>query len=157
MDHPCRSIQDEIAAKCINEWLSQQEDLAPGSTAERGVGFGSFELRGSTINALAQPYRFYLLQRVQDEFEALNSDEQTDVTSMLTDAGMQQMLTTKLDRRIGRQNNLEVWLYRAYTPDSDPPYGLEPCLGPLHVLVLTGPGNRVTGRQVSRMHIFEFS
>ena len=109
MDHPCRSIQDEIAAKCINEWLSQQEDLAPGSTAERGVGFGSFELRGSTINALAQPYRFYLLQRVQDEFEALNSDEQADVTSMLTDAGMQQMLTTKLDRRIGRENNLEVW------------------------------------------------
>ena len=98
------------AAICINEWLSQQEDLAPGSTAERGVGFGSFELSGSTINALAQPYRFYLLQRVQDEFEALNSDEQTDVTSMLTDAGMQQMLTTKLDRRIGRQNNLEVWL-----------------------------------------------
>jgi hypothetical protein len=24
----------------------------------------SFDLRGSTINALAQPYRFYLLQRV---------------------------------------------------------------------------------------------
>jgi hypothetical protein len=63
------------AAICINEWLSQQEDLAPGSTAERGVGFGSFELSGSTINALAQPYRFYLLQRLQDEFEALNSDE----------------------------------------------------------------------------------
>ena len=98
------------AAASINEWLSLQDSLAPGTTAERGVGFGTFELRGHAVSALAQPYRFYLLQRVQDEFEALNSDDRAAVASMLADSGMEAMLTTKLDQRIGRRRNLEVWL-----------------------------------------------
>ena len=69
----------------------------------------SFDLRGTTINALAQPYRFYLLQRVQDIFESLASQEQQEVKSLLDTCGMSDLLTTKLSRRIGRDNNLEVW------------------------------------------------
>lgn len=97
------------AAACINDWIEQQETLLPGTEAARGVGMASFDLRGTTINALAQPYRFYLLQRVQDIFESLASHEQQDVKSLLDSCGMSDVLTTKLRRRIGRDNNLEVW------------------------------------------------
>ena len=97
------------AANCINEWLDQQDDLPCGTEAVRGVGLGTFELRGATINAFAQPYRFYLLQRVQDIFESLNSADQTDILSLLKTCNMEKVLTTKLSRRIGRENNLEVW------------------------------------------------
>ncbi|MEJ6515164.1 MAG: glutathione S-transferase N-terminal domain-containing protein [Pseudomonadales bacterium] len=98
------------AANCINEWLDKQQDLHPGTEAIRGVGLCSFELRGATINALAQPYRFYLLQRVQDLFESLDSADQADVLSLFEACNLQSILTTKLNRRIGRENNLEVWL-----------------------------------------------
>ena len=81
----------------------------PGTEAARGVGMARFEVRGTTVNALAQPYRFYLLQRVQDIFESLPSNEKQDVKTLLDTCGMSELLTTKLSRRIGRENNLEVW------------------------------------------------
>ena len=97
------------AADCINDWIEQQETLLPGTEAARGVGMARFEVRGKTIDALAQPYRFYLLQRVQDTFESLASNEKQGVKTLLDTCGMSDLLTTKLSRRIGRENNLEVW------------------------------------------------
>ena len=70
----------------------------------------NFQLRGVTINALAQPFRFYLLKRVQDEFESLDKQQQEDVTSLLDACDMNGLLKTTLSREIGRLNNLEVWL-----------------------------------------------
>jgi glutathione S-transferase len=98
------------AAKCINEWLDEQEALPTGTEAIRGVGLATFELRGAQINAFAQPYRFYLLQRVQDIFESLDNTDQADVLELLETCHMEKVLTTKLNRQIGRENNLEVWL-----------------------------------------------
>lgn len=98
------------AASCINNWISQQDNLEPGTECARGVGMASFQLRGVTINALAQPFRFYLLKRVQDEFESLNKQQQNEVTSLLDACQMTDILKMKLSREIGRQNNLEVWL-----------------------------------------------
>ena len=71
---------------------------------------GSFELRSVTINALAQPYRFYLLKRVQDEYAQLSESDQTAVADLLSSCDMLDLLHLKLSRDIGRQNNLEVWL-----------------------------------------------
>tara|TARA_B110000902_G_scaffold87790_5_gene104357 strand:+ start:2039 stop:3157 length:1119 start_codon:yes stop_codon:yes gene_type:complete len=102
--------ETRAAADCINQWLDQQNDLEPLTNAERGVGFGSFEVQGETISALAQPYRFYLLQRVQDSFEAMNASDQNQVKSMLERAHMADVLALKISRRIGRENNREVWL-----------------------------------------------
>lgn len=97
------------AADCINGWIDEQSDLAPGTQLVRGVGQGSFEVRGITINALAQPYRFFLLKLVQDEFESLDESAQKDVRAMLDACGMSAVLDAKLSREIGRENNLEVW------------------------------------------------
>ena len=102
--------ETKAASVCINEWLKNQEDLPSPSTAARGVGIAPFEVRGNTINALAQPYRFYLLQRVQDAFAALSETDQANVKSMLSTCGMGDILDVTIDRRIGRKDNNEVWI-----------------------------------------------
>jgi hypothetical protein len=43
------------------------------------------------------------------DIESLASPEQQDIISLLDTCGMSDLLTTKLSRRIGRDNNLEVW------------------------------------------------
>ncbi len=101
--------ETQAAATTINSWITAQGDLEPGTPIERGVGFARFEVRGVETSALAQPYRFYLLARVQDEFESLAETDQRAVKDLLTQCGMAEVLGFKLNRRIGRKNNLEVW------------------------------------------------
>jgi len=102
--------ETKAAAEAINNWLTQQPNLAAGTQVARGVGMGSFEVRGVTINALAQPYRFYLLNRVHQEFESLTGAEQKDVTELLKNCHMEAIINCKISRDIGRKDNLEVWL-----------------------------------------------
>ena len=98
------------AADCINAWLDQQQDLAPGTPCERGVGMGIFELRGAEVEALAQPYRFFLLQRFQDAYESLQANDKADMDAVLGAAGMERLLNARLFRTIGRKDNQEIWL-----------------------------------------------
>lgn len=102
--------ETHAAAASINEWLEQQDDLPSGTEVQRGVGFGSFELRAQSINALAQPFRFYLLKRVQDYFASLNETDKAAVESLLQACDMSELLETRISRDIVRQNNLEVWV-----------------------------------------------
>ena len=97
------------AAECINSWLANQEP-AVGTTAERVLGECTFDIRGTSIKAWAQPYRFFLLQRVHSEFAGLDPASQQAVRELLTNCNMAQLLDTKLSRQVGRDNNLEVWL-----------------------------------------------
>ena len=76
----------------------------------RGVGFGSFELGGIADNALAQPFRFYLLKRVQNYYASLGEHQRKDVRELLAECDMSEVLAMTITRDIGRQNNLEVWL-----------------------------------------------
>ena len=100
------------AADLINSWLAKHQPesgaVAVGRLAE-ALGTADFTLRGETITALAQPHRFYLLQRVQDIFAALAQEEQVGVADIMSDAGMSVVLSTALTRRIVRSDNLEVW------------------------------------------------
>ena len=103
--------ETRAAAKCINEWLDTEGHKLPaGTQAQRGVGFASFEVLGTKINALAQPYRFYLLKRVQDLYAELGADDQADVKKLLKSCDMEEILDISINRQIGRDNNLEVWL-----------------------------------------------
>lgn len=97
------------AAKTINAWL-EQEKPEPETIAERGVGMAEFSLEGIGIKALAQPYRFYLLQRVHDAIASLEVDDRVAIDEILKKANMTALLETKLTRSIGRVNNREVWL-----------------------------------------------
>ena len=97
------------ASSCINDWIDQQEDLVPGTEAQRGVGIGSFKVRGVRVNALAQPFRFYLLKRVQVYYAQLDQKAQSSILNLLAACDMLEVLDIKLSRDIERQNNLEVW------------------------------------------------
>ena len=100
------------AAELINNWLDEHQPesgaVAAGRLAE-ALGTADFTVRGETITALAQPHRFYLLQRVQDAVIALSDEKQTAVRSILAGCNMERLLAAVLSRRIVRSENLEVW------------------------------------------------
>lgn len=102
--------ETRAAMECINDWLAQQDDLPAGTPVERGVGFAGFELEGISVSALAQPFRFYLLKRVQDDFDSMNDRDQAAVTALLKDCNLSGILDYRLNREIRRDRNLEVWL-----------------------------------------------
>ncbi len=100
------------AAETINAWLADNEPESGSPAVGRlaqAPGSARFSMRGETIDALAQPHRFYLLQRVQDAFAALSADEKGSVDKLLNDCGMTPVITASLSRRIVRSDNLEVW------------------------------------------------
>jgi glutathione S-transferase len=98
------------AAATIDAWLAEQDAPPTGAEVPRGVGFCRFTLRGVEITALAQPYRFYLLKRVQDEYAALDAPVREDVHALLAACGMESLLDARISRGMRRENNLEVWL-----------------------------------------------
>ncbi|MEH6635858.1 MAG: glutathione S-transferase N-terminal domain-containing protein [Halioglobus sp.] len=97
------------AARVINEWLADNQPES-GATADRMLGAGQFTVRGQELSSVAQPYRFYLLQRVQSTYDKLEASQQASVDEMLAACGMSQLLTIRLDRQLGRADNLEVWI-----------------------------------------------
>lgn len=101
--------ETKAAADHINAWIDAQEELAPGRLAERGVGQATFEVRGVTISAMAQPYRFFLLKRVQDEHASLDDAAKAEVEAMLAACDLSDVLGIRLSRDIGRENNREIW------------------------------------------------
>ncbi|MEM6544391.1 MAG: glutathione S-transferase family protein [Pseudomonadota bacterium] len=98
------------SADCINDWLESQASLEAGTPVERGVGFARFELRGKVCDALAQPYRYYLLSRVQETFNAMGEHDRAETESLLNACKLAPLLSCTLSRAIGRQENREVWL-----------------------------------------------
>jgi len=100
--------ETQAAARFIDEWLEGQKDLEEGAVLERGVGMCSFELRGTTVNALAQPYRIFLLQRLQDACAAMSADDRRTVEELLAEVGLGPLLQIRTRRRVERANHREV-------------------------------------------------
>ncbi|MEM7703657.1 MAG: glutathione S-transferase N-terminal domain-containing protein [Pseudomonadota bacterium] len=98
------------AAEVINAWIDAQDDLPPGSPCERMAGFCSFEVAGTPVSAMAQPYRFYLLARAQAERDAMDEATRADLDALLEKADMRGVMDAKLTRAMGFQDNHEVWL-----------------------------------------------
>ncbi|MEH6517247.1 MAG: glutathione S-transferase N-terminal domain-containing protein [Halioglobus sp.] len=105
--------ETRAAAQAINSRLADNKTEAGAPASLRlGGSFGNaeFSLRGRPVSALAQPYRFYLLQRVQAEYDRLTDIEKADVDKMLASCGFSDVLAIRLDRQLGWEDNLEVWL-----------------------------------------------
>ena len=100
--------ETRAASNSINQWL-QDNAPDPGDAAERFLGQCQFELRGQTLTSVAQPYRFFLLQRVHAVFDALDAAGQQAVQQMLDDCAMGELLSLRLDRPLAQVDNLEVW------------------------------------------------
>lgn len=97
------------AAETINAWLAENTPES-GSKVERSVGFCSFEVRGTAVSAMAQPYRFYLLKRAQDELAAMGEEDRADIEAMLAEAGMGEAIKASLTRQMDIKDNQEIWL-----------------------------------------------
>lgn len=102
--------ETKAAFATINSWLAENKDLPSGTEVERGVAMCRFDVNGIEVETIAQPFRFYVLKRMQDAYESFSEDEKTDVDIMLNACNMKELLDFKLNRDIGRANNLEVWL-----------------------------------------------
>lgn len=102
----------ETRAACdlINTWLAENEDMPSGTQADRSVGLCNFEVDGVEFDTMAQLFRFYVLTRMQDAYDAMSEADQEDVRRLLAAFDMADLLDLKLTRGIGRANNLEVWL-----------------------------------------------
>ncbi len=101
--------ETRAAANTINSWLAENTPES-GTAAERMLGMCSFSVRGQQIDAIAQPYRFYLLQRLQNVYTELDEADKVVVNDMLAACGMSDLLDIRLDRQLGRADNLEIWL-----------------------------------------------
>ena len=53
------------------------------------------------VNAIAQPYRFYLLSRLQKHVDALTESDRENVLEMLRSCGMGKLMEMRLSRDIG--------------------------------------------------------
>ena len=103
-------VPETIASHAvINRWLATH-DVAHGSTCKRYAGEATFQVNGTEVHIKAQPFRFYLLSRVQEAVAALSADQQVSALALFEQCDMSDLLDLRLDRGIGRANNLEVWL-----------------------------------------------
>ena len=69
-----------------------------------------FEAGGLKVKAIAQPYRFFLLKRVQEAVTAFDEQARERVEDLLARCNMADVLAARLDREIGWVGNREVWL-----------------------------------------------
>lgn len=107
-------ITDHVAF--ANEWLAEHDDIDVGasgtekpSSLGRGIGFTEFDWRGHKISTAVMPYRFYLLQRLQDSVAVADDAEQKSIRTLFSETGLQSLLDLHTTRRVERQNHLEVW------------------------------------------------
>lgn len=97
-----------------NDWLAARPELAAGSNGlpnpgARAIGMARFAWRGQEIATAVMPYRFWLLQRIQDAADALDGAAQARVDAVLGTAGLGALLTLRTTRRVERSGHLEVW------------------------------------------------
>ena len=102
------------SAKFLNLWLSEQNPVT-GSPAVFQLGTSplgnvDFQVRDHTINAAIVPYRHFQLQRIHQIFDEVETKTQIRIKQILKSCDMADILNVRLNRPIGRKDNLEVWL-----------------------------------------------
>jgi len=98
-----------------NDWIARHPDLQAGTNGlprkqDRGIGQTTFDWRGQTITVAVMPYRVYLLQKIQDVFDAAEQADQKAMADLLAETGLSDLLTLRASRRIERRDHLEVWV-----------------------------------------------
>ncbi len=98
----------------LNNHLSENTDITEGTPVlpdaeTRTLGFFKTEIREQEFSFVVRHYSIWMLQRVQDAFGALNDNDKQAVSDLLKEAGLESLLTLKINRRIERQNYKEVW------------------------------------------------
>lgn len=104
--------ETRAAAETLNAWLQGEQPEAGVPAVGRlaqAAGTATFQLRGHSIEALAQPHRFYLLQRVHSYFDSMPPPLRGDAVALLSELQMDSLMALRLEKPIVRRDNLEVW------------------------------------------------
>ena len=104
----------EAMVPLTNDWLADHQpaenEVVGGQSLGRGIGMCQFEWRGKTVSAIVMPYRIFMLQRIQDAYDALDAAAQQEVDALLAETGLSAIMTLRTTRRVARQNHREVWV-----------------------------------------------
>ena len=97
-----------------NSWLERHPEVETGSptnnkSMKSGMGLAPFEWRGAAIETVVIPYRFYLLQRLQDAFDRQSDEDQSAIRVVFESTELAGLFTLRTSRRIERKDNQEVW------------------------------------------------
>ena len=97
-----------------NAWLAEQEPAALDAACEAVVqakilGLAPFEWHGKQIATVVLPYRFHLLQRLQDAYSAMPGPEKPGIEALFEEMGLAELLSLRTSRRLQRIDNREVW------------------------------------------------
>lgn len=97
-----------------NSWLERHPEIESGSptnnkSMKSGMGLAPFTWRGEEIETVVIPYRFYLLQRLQDAFDRQSESDRSAIRARFESTGIEDLLDRRTDRRMERRNNQEVW------------------------------------------------
>lgn len=104
-------ITDQVDA--FNRWASEQTGGAGSRLLDkphkRAVGTTTARCYGIDFTSGVSPYRVYLLQRLQDALAALDDGPRQRAAGWFEAAGLTPLFDAKIDRRIARRGNVEVW------------------------------------------------
>ena len=96
-----------------NDWLAENNpepnEVVGGENLGRGIGMCQFNWRGLNINAVVMPYRIFMLQRIQDAYDALDAPAREAVDVLFAETGLSALVTTRSTRRVERENHREIW------------------------------------------------
>ena len=102
-----------------NSWLLARPEIEPGTPCaiplganEKSrlfIGRAGFSYRGVEIETMVMPYRFLLLQRLQDCFNDATDDDQAMIRKLFRQTGLEPLLDMRTHLRVERENHLEVW------------------------------------------------
>ena len=103
----------EAMVRYHNDWLKVNEvragDIVGGTGMARGIGFCAFDWRDVNVNAVVMPYRVFMLQRIQDAYDALDKNARVNVDALLASTNLTEIVTTRCIRRVERADNREIW------------------------------------------------
>lgn len=97
-----------------NHWLAMRPDLQEGTNGledpvKRFIGRCDFDWRGIKLKTTVMPYRFYLLQRLQDCYDQASDTDKRAIEALFEETGLLPMLKKRTDRRVERRAHVEVW------------------------------------------------
>ena len=97
-----------------NSWLERHPEIESGSptnnkSMKSGLGLASFVWRDAEIETVVIPYRFYLLQRLQDAFDRQVIDDQNSIRAVFEETALDSLFDLRTNRRMERRDNQEVW------------------------------------------------
>ena len=97
-----------------NSWLERHPEVEKGSptnnkSMKSGMGLAPFKWRGAAIETVVIPYRFYLLQRLQDAFDRQSDEDQGAIRTVFESTEIAGVIDLRTDRRMERRDNQEIW------------------------------------------------